>query len=90
MKRVTINGNEVTIISEIHDILSEALSFPEWYGRNLDALHDCLTDISEDTEIYISAYSRLEGSMGRTAKTLRRVIAEASEENPHIKLTIAD
>ncbi len=90
MKRVTINGNEVTIISEIHDILSEALSFPEWYGRNLDALHDCLTDISEDTEIYISAYSRLEESMGRTAKTLRRVIAEASEENPHIKLTIAD
>ena len=24
--------------------LGEALHFPEWYGGNLDALHDCLTD----------------------------------------------
>ncbi|MGV0977222.1 MAG: barstar family protein [Azonexus sp.] len=24
--------------------LGEALSFPDWYGANFDALHDCLTD----------------------------------------------
>lgn len=24
--------------------LGEALRFPDWYGNNLDALHDCLTD----------------------------------------------
>lgn len=26
--------------------MSGALDFPEWFGGNLDALHDCLTDLS--------------------------------------------
>ncbi|MEU4768224.1 barstar family protein [Actinosynnema sp. NPDC023794] len=26
--------------------IAEALSFPDWFGHNLDALHDCLTDLS--------------------------------------------
>lgn len=28
------------------DAIATALSFPEWFGRNLDALYDCLTDLS--------------------------------------------
>lgn len=26
--------------------IAEALEFPDWYGHNLDALYDCLTDLS--------------------------------------------
>ena len=28
------------------EVVGQALSFPEWYGRNWDALADCLTDLS--------------------------------------------
>lgn len=28
------------------DAIAAALSFPDWFGRNLDALYDCLTDLS--------------------------------------------
>lgn len=28
------------------DAIGAALSFPPWYGCNLDALHDCLLDLS--------------------------------------------
>jgi RNAse (barnase) inhibitor barstar len=27
--------------------ISRAFAFPEWYGANLDALYDCLTDLPE-------------------------------------------
>ncbi len=36
----------VTSQPEALDAIGVALSFPAWYGRNLDALHDCLTDLS--------------------------------------------
>jgi hypothetical protein len=28
------------------DAIAAALSFPDWFGHNLDALHDSLTDLS--------------------------------------------
>ena len=36
-----------------HDALADAHSFPDYYGRNLDALHDCLTDL-DDTQLVIT------------------------------------
>jgi RNAse (barnase) inhibitor barstar len=31
--------------------IGRALGFPPWYGANLDALFDCLTDLPEQTEV---------------------------------------
>lgn len=36
----------VTSVVEALDAIGVALSFPAWYGRNLDALYDCLVDLS--------------------------------------------
>lgn len=29
----------------VMDGIAAAMSFPDWFGRNLDALYDCLTDL---------------------------------------------
>ena len=34
-----------------HDYLAEALNLPDYYGKNLDALYDCLCEIEADIEI---------------------------------------
>jgi RNAse (barnase) inhibitor barstar len=36
----------VTSKAEALDAIGVALDFPVWYGRNLDALYDCLVDLS--------------------------------------------
>jgi RNAse (barnase) inhibitor barstar len=36
----------VTSRAQALDAIGAVLSFPPWYGRNLDALYDCLTDLS--------------------------------------------
>ena len=33
---------------EVLDAIAKAAGFPDWFGRNLDALFDCLTDLEPD------------------------------------------
>ena len=40
-----VDGLKAQTKQEFLTHIGEALSFPEWYGKNFDALADCLTDI---------------------------------------------
>ena len=31
----------------IHQTLARTLNFPDWYGHNLDALYDCLSEMGQ-------------------------------------------
>ena len=49
MSYIEIDGK--LIKGQGHDYLKEALNFPDYYGKNLDALYDCLTEIGVETKI---------------------------------------
>ena len=53
MQEVLIRGIDFESTEEIHDYIAEELSFPSYYGKNLDALYDVLTDLSRETRIRI-------------------------------------
>ena len=53
MKEITIDCRGVLSREEMHRVLAQALSFPDHYGRNLDALHDQLTAIRQDTTLVL-------------------------------------
>ncbi|MGY4721289.1 barstar family protein [Naumannella cuiyingiana] len=36
--------------------VGDALGFPDWYGRNLDALADCLTDLAAPTALVLAGW----------------------------------
>lgn len=54
MRNIEINLADVKSFDEFHDLIREKLNFPEYYGRNLDAMHDCLTDIVDDVEVFFT------------------------------------
>lgn len=51
MKIIELDGN--IIKEKSHDYLKEVFDFPDYYGKNLDALYDCLTDIGVEMEIHL-------------------------------------
>ena len=74
-----IDGN--LIKKEGHDYLKEALNFPEYYGKNLDALYDCLCEIGVETEIVLI---NSEGVSSDIVDTF----VDAASENENLKFEI--
>lgn len=70
---------------EFHDILARELHFPEWYGSNLDALHDCLTEIHEDTVLVFLNWAHV----AAFARGFRRCLEDAQKENPKLSVTFS-
>ena len=63
--------------------LGRSLAFPDWYGRNLDALMDCLTDMSwapaEGYLLLLSGTAPLAAAHPRAFQSLLDVFAAAIE-----------
>ena len=85
MKEFIIDCAQATDVKSMHRLLAEALSFPQWYGNNYDALHDCLTDIREDTTLTLLHFDRTDHFNG----IFRMVFEDSETENPHLFVTLA-
>lgn len=42
-----LDAQKMLTREDAHEYLQEILGLPEYYGRNLDALYDCLSDMEE-------------------------------------------
>ena len=42
---------------EFHRTLAEVLAFPDWYGHNLDALYDCLTELDPPAHLILENWN---------------------------------
>lgn len=67
---------------QLQDRLKQALSLPDWYGSNLDALYDCLTAITQETHLVLTGFQDLPPF----ANGFHRVFRDAAEKNPNLNI----
>ena len=85
--RFVLDGGSVGSRQALHQTLAAGLHLPEWYGGNLDALHDCLTEPGQPTELVIRHAAALSATLGDYATALHRVLTACAAENPSFTFT---
>ena len=66
----------------VYDHLEKELSFPAYFGRNLDALHDCLTDVGTPTRLVLT------GTDSPCGQHFLRVFRDAARKNRNLSVEI--
>ena len=76
-QKYVIDFRDIEYYMEIHPIIKHAMDFPDYYGCNLDALWDCLTDmLGMKLHIEILGLDLIERKFGDTAKKLIDIFKE--------------
>ena len=86
MKKVIVDCQELLHKDQAHSYLAEVLEFPDYYGKNLDALFDCMTELGECT-IMLKGEHLLHQADSYGIKVLQ-VFEEATQANPRLKLEV--
>ncbi len=80
MKRLIIDGTKISDMEELHEFLSKSLRFPDYYGNNLDALWDMLTEDSEILLISVINVEDLEEALESKFDPFMEVLSDADNE----------
>lgn len=75
-------------VPALHNYLRSVLALPVYYGANLDALYDCLTELDAATELVVPAVIADEAHLGWYGEQLLQVLQDAAEENEALTVTI--
>ena len=82
---IILDASRLSDRQAAHAYLREQLNLPNYYGNNLDALYDCLTDLSVPTTIHVENWPE-EDYMQRALAVLR----DAAEENELLQVRLED
>ncbi len=86
---VILNGRRMKTPARAHAYIKRKLSFPDYYGGNLDALHDCLTQRGTDMRLIVKHTDALRARLGAAyAERLFSVLADSAAENPRLTLEL--
>lgn len=86
METVAIDGERMLNRRAAHDHLAEALSLPDYYGRNLDALYDMLTERSGPTRLIVRHRETIISWLGDYGEALCQTLEDADRANPQLEV----
>lgn len=84
MRKILLDFRVADTKERVQEYLMLSFEFPEYYGRNLDALYDMLTGLGEDTCVGVFGIDSDREALAKYLGQVRRVLQDAERENPHL------
>lgn len=85
---VVLDGRKMTDKITLHNYLKEQCKFPEYYGNNLDALYDVLTDREEPLEIRLEHAQELKEVLCGYGEAFIETLEDAAASCPGVSVQI--
>ena len=90
MEIIILDGRKMTSFDELHDYLKKVIRLPKYYGRNLDALADCLSEFGSHVTLILNNAEAMEESLGVYGERLIRVFKDMSSEPNSFNFIISE
>lgn len=91
MRRIRrLDGQKMTDRQSTHAYLKKRLCFPDYYGNNLDALYDLLTEIGEPQRILLYCVDELKRNQPEYGRSLLKVLRAAEQANANLEISFID
>ncbi len=87
--KIVIDCGNIKKQSEFHEIIAERLDFPDYYGKNLDALYDVLCELPPVT-LVLKRVKKFNKHLGGRAALILAVLGEAAEYNDGLVIEIEE
>lgn len=85
---IRIDRTKITDRETCQEYMKELFELPEYFGGNLDALADCLSEISDETSVVMSSADLKRAAKSDYAWKTVRVLILAALMNPKLNFTI--
>lgn len=85
---IILDGRLMTDQQRAHQHIKEQFAFPDYYGNNLDALWDLLTEVRKDLTITLIHHAELIDYLDGYGQTLLDLFKEIEETNKYIVFII--
>ena len=81
MREIRVDCRPIGTPKAFQIYLQYLMNYPEWYGRNLDALHDMLTEESEPFHMTIVTDDKMTQEMKTYLERVKHVFADVCDES---------
>lgn len=80
MKKATIDLTGCKYVDELHQRIQDALNFPDYYGKNLDAFWDCISCDCDVDFVSIVGSSEVDDDLKPTLEKILAMFEENKQE----------
>lgn len=91
MKHITLDFTGIKTLWELHEYFKAAFHLPDQYGRNMDALWDCLYYSFEfPTTIELKNISAIPDEMNEAVEIMLELFRDLQREDKKVTVIIAE
>jgi ribonuclease inhibitor len=75
----TLQGSHIQDVETFYREVSKVFAFPDYFGNNLDALYDCLSEYEGETVVW-TEFDAIEEKLGPSLPAIMEVFSSAGIE----------